>query len=366
MSSLSQPASWVTIAVLLSPGSAALSQDGAWDAPFSLPLISIHSAVLPSGKVLLFSAEHGVPGIHGWLLDPQSLALTEVAPPSPWNPDCAGHSFLPDGRLLVAGGTVSFNPLTGTQVAYLFDPYLESWTSIEDMAAGRWYPTNLTLQDGSVLTMAGLSEVPGVDNTDIERWDPSGVANWQVIGQKVLPYYPYLHLLPDGLVLKTGPDPATETYDPATNTWTPVATTNFPGRFEAPSVQLPPGMDRFMLVGGFTGSGQPTPSVEIIDMSAPVPSWSTTAHMASPRLEHNAVILPDGQVIVLGGRADNDPSPTPVLIPEIFDPVAEVWDPVAPHAIPRMYHATAVLLPDGRVLLAGGDFQASGEIYSPP
>lgn len=46
------------------------SQDGQWSAPFDLPLIAIHSAVLPTGKVLMFSAEHGVPGIHGWVLDP--------------------------------------------------------------------------------------------------------------------------------------------------------------------------------------------------------------------------------------------------------------------------------------------------------
>src|SRR5207249_9347340 len=109
-----------------------LAQDaalvGAWDPPFSLPLIAIHSIVLPTGKVLLFSAEHGVPGIHGWVLDLTNLSLTNVPPPPPWNPDCAGHSFLPDGRLVVAGGTLSFTPLTGTQLSYLFDSYAEQWT----------------------------------------------------------------------------------------------------------------------------------------------------------------------------------------------------------------------------------------------
>jgi hypothetical protein len=60
--------------------------DGEWSEPFALPLISIHSVILPTGKVLLFSAEHGVPGIHGWLLDPVSLALQNVPLPPPWNP----------------------------------------------------------------------------------------------------------------------------------------------------------------------------------------------------------------------------------------------------------------------------------------
>jgi len=364
---MNQPSIFVYAAVaLLSTTPAARSQDGEWAAPFPLPLIAIHSAVLPTGEVLLFSAEHGVPGIHGWVLDPESLNLTEVPPPAPWNPDCAGHSFLPDGRLLVTGGTLSFNPLRGPKEAFLFDPFDRQWTQVEDMAAGRWYPTNVTLQDGSVLTMAGLSEVAGVQNSDIERWDPNGSNNWQFLGQKTLPYYPLLHLLSDGSVLKTGPDSATETYDPVSDTWTPLATTLFAGRYEAPSVQLPPDMDRFMLVGGYTGNGQPTGTAEILDLAEATPAWTATSHMAAPRMEHDAVILPDGQVLVVGGRSDNDASPTPVLTPELFDPATETWDPVAPHAVPRMYHSTAVLLPDGRVLAAGGDFQPSGEIYSPP
>ncbi len=339
---------------------------GAWDPPFDLPLIAIHSTLLPTGKVLLFSAEHGVPGIHGWVLEPSTLALTNVPPPSPWDPDCAGHSFLPDGRLLVAGGTLSFTPLTGTKLAYTFDPYAEQWTRIADMAGGRWYPTCVTLEDGTVLTLSGLSEVPGTPNPDIEQWDPAGPTDWQLLGQRTLPYYPLLHLMPTGLVFMAGPSPLTETYDSATDTWTPIATTNFPGRYEACSVLLPPTLDRVMLVGGYNGSGQPTNSVEIIDLADPVPQWRVVPHMSFRRMEHNAVLLPDGRVLVIGGRSDNDGSPTPVLTPEIFDASSETWTAVAPHSVPRRYHSTAVLLPDGRVLAAGGDFQPSGEIYSPP
>jgi galactose oxidase len=342
------------------------SSVGAWDAPFSLPLISIHSIVLPTGKVLLFSAEHGVPGIHGWVLDPVTLALTNVPPPSPWDPDCAGHSFLPDGRVMVAGGTLSFTPLTGTARAYLFDPVSQQWTRIADMARGRWYPTCVTLEDGTVLTMAGLSDVPSTDNPDIESWDPAGPSTWQLVGQKSLPYYPLLHLLPSGLVVMVGPSRVTQTYDALTDVWTPIANTAATGRFEGSSVLLPPTLGRVMLVGGYNGSGgQPTNSTEILDFGSAVPQWRPSAHMAFPRMEHNVVLLPDGKVLAIGGRSDNDDSPTPVMTPEIFNPSSETWTPVAPHSAPRRYHSTAVLLPDGRVLSAGGDFQPSGQIYSP-
>lgn len=347
------------------------SADGQWSAPFSLPLIAIHSAVLPTGKVLMFSAEHGVPGIHGWLLDPASIpgtpVLTEVPPPAPWNPDCAGHSFLPDGRLLVAGGTLGFNPLLGSKLAFIFNPFSEQWLQIEDMRAGRWYPTNITLPDGRVVTMSGINDTNGSLNPDIELWDPNGTNNWELLGEQIIPVYPYLHVLPNGLVFRSGPDSQTETFNPANSEWTPVDGTNFPARYEAPSVLLPPTLDRVMLMGGYTGSGLPTNSAEIIDFSIPTPTWTTTAHMSFRRMEFNAVLLPSGKVLVVGGKSSADgTADQPVLIPEIFDSAAPSWDQVAPHQIPRMYHSTAILLPDARVLAAGGDYQPTGEIYSPP
>ena len=343
------------------------ADDGQWTAPFQLPLIAIHSAMLPTGKVLLFSAEHGVPGIHGWLLDPETRALTNVQPPAGWNPDCAGHSFLADGRLLVAGGTLQFNPLLGSKKAFIFDSFAESWIQIDDMAQGRWYPTNITLGDGRVLTMSGVNDTSGALNPDIEVWD-SSTSNWTLVGQRTMPDYPYLHLLSNGLVSRSGPDSQTETFNPATGQWTFVDGTNAPARYEAPSVLLPGTPDRIMLIGGYdenTG-GLPTSSAEIIDFSQANPTWTATTSMAFRRRDHNATILPDGTVLVVGGRSNSSGTPNPVLIPEIFDPATETWDQVSPHQIPRRYHSTATLLPDARVLVAGGDFQPSGEIFSPP
>lgn len=362
----------IFLSVLFTGTGAARAQspadDGQWTAPFELPLIAIHSAMLPTGKVLMFSAEHGVPGIHGWLLDPETLAITSVQPPAGWNPDCAGHSFLADGRLLVAGGTLQFNPLLGSKKAFIFDSFAETWIEIDDMAQGRWYPTNITLGDGRVLTMSGINDTNGALNPDIEAWDPSGNTSWNPLGQRVMPDYPYLHLLPNGLVFRSGPDSQTETFDPATGQWAFVDGTNFPARYEAPSVLLPRTLDRVMLIGGYNENtgGPPTSSAEIIDFSEATPAWTATNSMAFSRRDHNAVLLPDATVLVVGGRSNSGGTPNPVLIPEIFDPISETWDQAAPHQIPRRYHSTAILLPDGRVLAAGGDFQPSGEIYSPP
>jgi hypothetical protein len=344
------------------------AQDGQWSDLFALPLIAIHANLLPTGQVLLFSAEHGVPGIHAWVLDPQTLALTDVPPPAGWNLDCAAHSFLPDGRLLVAGGTLQFNPLLGSKRAAIFDPWLLQWIPIGDMADGRWYSTNVTLPDGRIVTMSGVDGTTGALNTDIERWDPNGSSNWELIGQRLMPDYPNLHVLPSGVVFRSGPDSQTETFNPATYAWTPVATTNAAARYEAPSVLLPTSLNRVMLMGGYVEtSGTPTNSVETIDLSAPTPAWTIGPHMLNRRIQHNAVLLPNAKVLVIGGRR-NAPGGTAdsVMAPEIFDPATSTWDAVAPHRVARMYHSTALLLPDARVLAAGGDYHPSGEIYSPP
>lgn len=173
--------------------------------------------------------------------------------------------------------------------------------------------------------------------------------------------------MPDGRILKSGPDAVAERYDPALGVWTPVAARNVPERYEATSVLLP-GLTKVMIAGGNDNSGgQPSASVEILDLGAPVPVWTTVAHMQNPRFEHDAVLLPDGTVLVVGGRTSSSTTnPQPVLIPELYDPVAGTWRNLAAHQIPRRYHSTTLLLPDGRVLAAGGDNQASGEIFSPP
>jgi hypothetical protein len=349
------------------PALAGPAEDGDWTEPFSLPLIAIHAAMLPTGKVLLFSAEHGVPGIHGWLLDPISLALQNVPPPAPWNPDCAGHSFLADGRLLVAGGTLGFNPTRGPKTAAIFDSFTEQWVPIENMRAGRWYPSNVTLPDGRVITISGLNDTTGAINSDVELWNPQGTSNWELLGQKTVPFYPYLHVLSSGLVFRSGPNAATETYNPHVNVWTAVANRVVTGRYEAPALLLPPNADRVMVIGGNNNAGgQPVNSAEVIDLSAATPQWTALPPMNFRRMDFNAAILPDGKVFVVGGRSDFDSTPTPVLTPEIFDPQTSTWDMVDAHQKPRRYHSTAILLPDARVLVAGGDFQPSGEIYSPP
>lgn len=347
------------------PSQADPSTDGQWTPPFSLPLIAMHSSMLPTGKVLLYSSEHGVPGIQCYLLDPVTLALKDVTLPPNWDLACSGHSFLGDGRLLVTGGELDTDPPTGPNQAYIFNPFTEQWIRIEDMREGRWYASNITLGDGRVVTFSGLDEY-GNFNPDIELWDPRGTNNWQLLGEKILEYYPHLNLLTNGLVFRSGPDGRTETYNVSNDVWTVVAIRNVDGRFDSPFVMLPPNLNRIMVMGGNDKYNQPNNTAEIIDLNAPSPQWTYTTPMNFARMDFNAVILPNGKILVVGGRSNFAPTADFVYTPEIYDPEALTWTTVAPHQIPRWYHSTAILLPDGRVLSAGSDDQPTGEIYSPP
>jgi hypothetical protein len=98
------------------------------------------------------------------------------------------------------------------------------------------------------------------------------------------------------------------------------------------------------------------------------PAWRSTGSLTYPRLVANLVTLPDGQVLIVGGGAQYKYT-NPVKIPELYNPVSGTWTPMAPQQAGRMYHSTAVLLPDGRVLSAGqdsGPLATYGEVFSPP
>jgi hypothetical protein len=111
--------------------------------------VAVHLHLLPDGRVLS-RGRIGEPQI--W--NPASGTFTVV--PSATDVFCAGHAFLADGRLFVAGGRISDNH--SLPDANLFDPAGDSWTPLPSMAHGRWYPTATTLGDGRVLVMAGQDQ----------------------------------------------------------------------------------------------------------------------------------------------------------------------------------------------------------------
>jgi len=335
---------------------------GRWDARAKWPAVAVHLVLMPTGDVVFWRGDENVPATYVW--DPATEAIEQLLPGA--DIFCAGDSLLPDGRLLVTGGAQPGSH-AGADHALIFDPWARRWSPTAGMRAGRFYPTQVALGEGRTAVFSGR-DVNGKLNPEVEVFVPFGAAGGADAMQYLpnadhtIEYYPRMQLLPDGRVLHVGEEQTTDVFDPATQAWSVVAQNLFGVRTEGTDVVLPPGRTRILIAGGTGKSGPPTNTAEILDLSAPQPAWRYTSSMHYGREHLQAVTLPDGRILVIGGVDANDD----VLPAEIFDPATESWTVVASLASGRGYHSSAVLLPDGRVLEAGANGNASREIYSPP
>lgn len=335
---------------------------GEWSAPFDWPVVAVHLHLLPDGRVLSWG-RLGQPQV--W--DPTTGGFTEV--PITTSLFCAGHLFLPDGRLLVAGGHISEDH--GLAATTLFDFSTTSWSPAAPMARGRWYPTTTELSDGRVLVTAGRDE-NGLESSVPEIWDG---ATWAPLtaADRVLPYYPRTFAAPNGQVFYAGELQQSSYLDPASGAWTDVARSLYGQREYGSAAMYRPG--RVLIVGGSDPpSGPPTNTAENIDLDEPAPAWRYTGSMASARRQFNATLLPDGRVVATGGTSSagfSDPAGG-VRAAEVWDPASGAWATWASNAVTRVYHSTTLLLSDGRLLHTGsGDGanlprELSAELFSPP
>jgi Domain of unknown function (DUF1929)/Glyoxal oxidase N-terminus len=365
--------------------------------PLGAQIVGIHGAVLRTRKVLLFGYSDSDAHVAvSRVLEPVSGAVQ--APPESHHLFCSGHSLLGDGRLLVAGGHQD-----EVNALHTFDPGLEAWERVGEMANGRWYPTCTTLPDGKVLIISGTKNHGGpvgpgapVNNT-LQLYDPvSGIepeeplpvpfSNHFPPAFATIDLYPFVYVLPSGKLLVHSRN-TTRIYDLDARAW---EATQFPTEYPwsrtypgaGTSVLLPllpasdpPYRDRVLVIGGggadperLTISTPANKTAEILDLTAAQPAWRFTAPMTGPRVMADAVLLPDGTVAVVGGSSTGraDFAVKPVLAIELFHPVSETWSALCRLQVPRSYHATALLLPDARVLVMGKDGLFNTEPYNYP
>jgi len=339
------------------------SEVGQWLPPRSWPVIAIHAALLPTGDVLHYSYPDGGLGSAAMTWNPATDQFTDVS----FDTDafCSGLSQLADGTLYVTGGNDTVCQFQGRTITNQFDPFTGAWTPLEDMVTGRWYPSNLELGDGRTLILSGLDRTCELA-PEMEVFTPGQGLDVVPGGLRSVALYPRLHLLTSGLVAHVGPEQETSTFDPALEQWSAVTSMAVPGRWDGTSFLVPGYPDQIVTCGG-SGDDPPTDSCERIDFSQATPQWTPTSSMTFARSHADALILPDRRVLVVGGGTDGLYG-NPVLNPEAYDPDSGQWTVLPPHVNGRMYHATTVLLPDGRVLLAGQDSGASSlsaEIYQP-
>lgn len=362
----------VTVTVANGGGSKA-EEVGQWGPLIPLPAVAIHSALLPSGRILLFQGDFAQGG-QQYVLDPQAGAVTHV-PDAAADLFCAGQAVLADGRVLVVGGTATDEGL-GVPDITAFNWHDQDWESLAPMKYPRWYATGTTLADGKVLVTSGDNLNAG-DIVPIPELFSPNTNSWQSLtaASHTMPIYPFIYQLPDGRIAHLGGSEvptASEVLDLSTNQWTTIDSRVIDGGSIA---NYAPG--RFVKAGsaaddGFSGNSLKT--AYTLNMNAPGATWQPTGSMSFPRSFLNLTNLPDGTVLATGGGTDKSGfvDANAVLPAEDWDPATGAWTTYAAMTAPRLYHSVAVLLPDGRVYVAGGggdpgvSDQRSAQIFSPP
>lgn len=359
---------------------------GHWSDPVCLPVVAIHATLLPQGAVMFWPGEEShalmTGGDHPFRWDPVSGAIRPLAMAG-FDIFCAGHTMAADGRVFVAGGHDGED--FGLANAALYDPVADAWEHLPDMNAGRWYPTATLLPSGDLLVTAGsitpalMNDLPQVWDVRSNAWRDLTVAR---LGEPDLGrYYPWLHVVGEGRVFCAGRRAACFELDPrGAGAWSPAASSGYGERAYGSSAMYAPG--RILITGGMPPDRgvpptiPPTTTTEVIDANQPSPAWRSVAPMALPRRHVNLTLLPDGGVLATGGTGGpgtNNPIP-PALAAERWDPITETWATLAEMTAPRLYHSVALLLPDGRVMCAGGGqpsppghlHRKEAEIFSPP
>jgi hypothetical protein len=355
------------------------SVTGEWSAPVDVGLIGIHAVLLNTGKVLLFEFPHAVEeGSAAVLVDPSTGAIEDVTVPWLRDVHCSGNSLLPDGRVLVTGGTVyGSSGHDGVSDVAFFDPMSQSWTQGAPLEKPRWYPTNVETADGSTLVMTGQAfDADLLPQKTMETYDSlTGGTELPQSANNTSDLYARMVLLPSGKLFRAGPNREGRLFDPATDSWSSVSSMGFGRRYEG-GVVLLPGLRRVLTAGGTDTTtwerdnlDPGTNSAELIDFGQPVPAWQAIQPMNRVRIHPNLVLLPDGTVLTVGG-SEVGFHLQPVHESELFDPVTGTWTLMAAQVAPRTYHSVALLLPDGRILSAGGyaddPMNTTIEYYSPP
>ena len=362
---------------------------GQWSEVMDWPVIAVHANLLPNGKVLAWDAtpddldddphttDNFTTRVTLW--DP--LTNRHVQTNNDTNSDliCAGSAHMWDGRVLFAGGDSgragANGPLMNTSI---YDPDTNSWRQVADMAAPRWYSSVAALGNGELLTYAGtyfpdpIAEVFQLD----ESWRTLSSV-YESGGLSI--DYQWMQTTPDGDVMTFGPQ----------NTLATIQTSGTGQLIEGPL------RDGFaerrygsyamydigkVLVSGGTekdGGDRSYKSAVIIDTNSR--QTTDTSPMLYARTQHNLTILADGSVLATGGNSDGTrliSLDAGVYRPEIWSPDTGQWQEMNDMQVNRQYHSIALLLPDGRVLSAGGGYcgdcsevgyeEQNAEIFSPP
>ena len=370
--------------------STSLAEEGMWSPVYDVPLIPVAAAVLPDGKLLMWSAfdryEYTDDYKYGFtetaIFDPATGESTgRTVSNTGHDMFCPGIAYLPDGRILVNGGSSAFD-------TSIYDPVLDEWVADAAMNIPRGYQGTTLLNDGRAFTLGG-SFSGGFLGKDAEIWDPD--TGWQrLAGITAEPFtgddffrdyrgdnHLWLFGWKGSRIFHAGPTSEMHWID--TDGEGAVIEAGLraddPFAMNGNAVMFEPG--RILTLGGAPNYdwGEATANAHLIDITGDEVTARALEPMKHRRGFHNSVVLPNGEVVVTGGVPITGPFEDfdSVFETEIWNPTTETFRTAASHAVPRNYHSFSLLLPDGRVIVGGGGLcgdcdtnHPDVEIFTPP
>jgi galactose oxidase len=340
----------------------------AWSALVPVAIIPVAAANLPDGKVLMWSAydplnfgANQAGQTYTTVFDPVTSSSTALlVTNTAHDMFCPGTANLPDGRVLVNGGSTSLK-------TSIYDWRSGTWSAAATMNIARGYEGSVTLSNGDVLTWGGSWNGPRGGKTG-EVWN--GTNGWRLAANLLDDYVytadpagPYradnhlwLFAGSNGRVFHAGPSHAMHWVDTqGAGSVTAAGDREAGDAMNGTATMFDIG--RILTLGGAPAyeNSTATANATLVDLRNGV-AVRALGSMAYTRALHNSVVLPNGQVVAVGGMAVSKVfnEDAARLTPEIWDPRLETFAMLPPIAVARVYHSVALLLPDGRVLSGGG------------
>ena len=272
-------------------------------------------------------------------------------------------------------GASAVNGANVTNIDVICGPaFVGAFTAAADMSSARYYHHSATVLPSGEVLVAGGGDLASEFQASAELYDTVADTWTATVDMAINRSRHTATLLPNGRVLIAGGYTSSvgvtsvarvDVYDPATGTWS--ATGNMlADRYYHTATLLPNG--KVLVAGGYSFSAGLTSvaSAELYDPATGI--WTATGNMVTDRYEHVATLLPNGKVLVAGGISDS--AGMSVASAELYDPATGTWTTTGNMTSDRFDH-TSTMLPDGKVLVAGGTANSTGgglasaELYDP-
>ena len=351
---------------------------GVFGPPVEWPINPIHVALLPDGRLLNYGTDTAGNQGAGLVYDVWDPALgtgadAHLTLPNTTATDifCSAQTVLKTGEVLITGGdrTVDGKLYYSENRTTLFSPAADAVRTGPTMAYPRWYPTVVTLASGNVLVLGGRQD-PRVPATVPELYTPGvgyrvlpGAASVDAFGTASNWFYPRSFLAPSGRVVVVGNDGALFSLSTAFTGGIARLRASAPlGNVALPAAAFAPGKVLAVRAGA---------RAVVVDIGRAQPAVTSTGSPSQERFWSTLTVLPDGKVLATGGSAVANQLTGVAYQAESWDPATGRWTLGASAAKPRLYHSTAILLPDATVLTAGGGaggpvLNLNAEVYYPP